>query len=670
MMRRVFAAALALFLAVPANAGRVAVIPPSATYGSSGNADASSRQQVGKWLELLDVMGVQYDVLPQSACPTTQISNGTISFPYGDRAYSAFIHIGWKVGGTNASGYNPDSLWRAGDAVTTRARWSSVPQIFCGPTTTSSVSFAGTAACTTAMNALPVPFSSADAGIATHEFLTNGPEIWHDYSTSSTTQPVLSTNVIYPALPRDNAITSGITRTIVGVKRTNAGYGIWDGLPPIDGITRPTQATADTFILSARYRGPKDVSPIIFVYPNAGNGPNPQVSLMAMALAVADSVSGRQIIGQKPGWTPKKIAVYVSRAFTRGGYSAVGSSHEARGWFCVTDSCDTTFYKGSIDSLASLNIPYTIGVNIDSVSAYPYEKAWWNRLPKRNFTVESWNAVSKPAATDTAGLTWQPDIFGKVRTRTLLPVTGRTIGQACPAGDTSLTCLLTYARRKLIINGLTPLSKAVIGPESDYLPVNFTAKNMPTWDSLGVALLAAGYSHIITNPDAVSAAPVQFSVNGAGTSQPSVTDPGVLDGFRERTIPIYANRYNSGQTRIGTIKNVCARGFVDDPQAANPLISPMLDLQSITHPYANEFLQGVFGNIWYAGDMRYYFHSFRTPTSVYILRAGGLGMWSGKLDVNATRYEWYYLKWMYNQISAINRLAGRSVVTFVGVDEL
>lgn len=670
MMRRAFAVVLAMFLAVPAYAGRVAVIPPYATYGSSGSADASARQQVGKWLELLDVMGVQYDVLPQSACPTTQISNGTISFPSGNRAYSAFIHIGWKVGGTTAPGYNPDSLWRAGDAVTTRARWSSVPQIFCGPSTSVSVDFAGTAACTTAIASLPVPYSSADAGIGTHMFLTNGPEVWHDYSTNSTTYPPLTSGTVYAATPRNNSITTGITRTIVGIKRTNV-YGGWDGnsSPTIDTFTRPTQAQSDTFVLMARYRGPNDAAPNIFVWPHASNGPNPVVSLMAMALAVADSASGRQIIGQRPGWTPRKIGVYISRAFTRGDYRAVGSNHESRGFFCLSDSCDSVFFKSSIDSLATLPIPYTIGVNVDSVANYPYERAWWSRLPNRKFTVESWNAVSKPSTTDTAGVVWQPDIFGKVRTRTLFPATGRSIGARCPAGDTSLTCLLTYARNKLAFNGLTPLSRALLGPESDYLPKNFTAANMPTWDSLGVALLAAGYSHIIANADAASSAPVQFSVNGSGTVQPAVSDPGVLDGFRERSIPIYTNRYNSAQVRVGTIRALCMRGFVDDPQNTTFKLTPMYDLQCITHPYGNEFLQGVFGNIWYSGDMPYYFHSFRTPTSVYVLRAGGLGNYGNSQTTN-TRYEWYFLKWMYNQISAVNKLAGRSVVQFVSVDDL
>lgn len=668
MMRRLVAVLLTLALAVPAWAGRVAVITPSATYGSSGNATSSSKYQIGKWLELLDVMGVQYDVLPQSACPTTQISNGTIVFPSGSRSYSAFIHIGWKVGGTNAAGYNPDSLWRAGDAVTTRARWSSVPQIFCGPTTSVGVDFAGTSACTTGIASLPAAYASVDAGIGTHMFLTNGPEIWHDYSTNSTTYPPATTGTVYAATPRNNAITTGITRTIVGTKRASFD---WTGLSAkIDDITRPTQAQADTFVLMARYRGAGDAAPNIFVWPHASNGPNPVVSLMAMALAVADSASGRQIIGQKPGWAPRKIGVYISRAFTRGSYIELGSNHESRGIFCIADSCDSNYFKYGIDSLAALNIPYTIGVNVDSISAYPYEKAWWNRLPNKKFTVESWNAVSKPAAIDTAGVVWQPDIFGKVRTRSLFPSSGRSIGGTCPAGDTSLTCLLTYARNKLAVNGLTPFSKALLGPESDYLPKNFTATNMPSWDSLGVALLAAGYSHIIANADAVASAPVQFSVNGSGTTQTAVTDPGVLDGFRERTIPIYTNRYNSGQTRVGTIRALAMRGFVDDPQTYTVKLTPMFNLGAITHPYGNEFLQGVFGNVWYAGDMPYYFHSFRTPTSVYVLRAGGLGSY-GSFDLGAgTRYEYYLLKWVYNQVSAINRLAGRSLVTFTSVDEL
>lgn len=672
-MKRVALLLLAALLATPSYAGRVAVIPPNSYYGSSGNADASGRQQIGKWLELLDVMGVQYDVLPQSVCPTNQIARGLISFPAGTRTYSAFIHIGWKIGGTNAPGYNPDSLWRAGDAVSTRARWSTVPQIFCGPTSTSSVDFAGTAACTTAVNGLPSSFFGADVGISTHAFLTNGPEVWHEYSSDNVLAvPPASFGVFYGAMTRNTAITSGITRTIVGISRRTPGA--WTGMAgtTIDDFARPAQTSADTFALMARYRSATEKAPIIFLYPNPGNGTNPSVSLMAMAVAVADSASGGQIIGQKPGWMPRKIAVYVSRAFTRGSYTAVGSNHESRGFFCVADTCDSAFFKASIDSIASLNIPVTIGVNVDSVSAYPYETAWWNRIAKRKYTVESWNgvsAVASNATVDTAGVVYQPDIFGKTRTRVLFPSSGRSVGSSCPDGDTSLTCLLTYARNKLARNGLTPLSRALIGPESDYVPTNFSASSLPTWDSLGVALLAAGYTHVITNADAASSAPISFSQNGSGTTQPAVTNTGVLDGFRERVIPVFSGRVNGGQTRVGTIINVCARGFVDDPQAAAGKSSPMYDLSATTHPYANEFLQGVFGNIWYANDLPYYFHSFRTPTSVYIIRAGGLGSF-GTSAVSKTRYEWYYLKWLYNQVSAINKLAGRTVIRFMSVDEL
>ena len=124
--------------------------------------------------------------------------------------------------------------------------------------------------------------------------------------------------------------------------------------------------------------------------------------------------------------------------------------------------------------------------------------------------------------------------------------------------------------------------------------------------------------------------------------------------------------------RAGTITTVCARGFVDDPQGQvnrhlefNPMLQPNMWL----HNLSSEFTQGLFGGPWYSDDVPFYFHSFRTPLSVWIVRAGGLGL-GGKSTISNTRPEYYYTKWLVNELRAVNRLAGRTVFAFVYVDDL
>lgn len=678
-MRRSLAVLTALLLASPTFAGRVAVVPPyTATNSTVPNSSYAERAQVAKVCEMLDVMGVDYDIIPNGAMRTLYAQTGTVNFEGGlSRNYVAFIHPGWQRGGagTHVAGWKPDSLWLG-------AKWSAVPQLFIAHASSAAQTLAqGTVivSCSTGVASPTAFFTTANtAGNSGTAYLLNGPEVWHEAG---------GDNALYNNTYVRNGINGNGPDYFV---RTIVALNSW---PPVDqyqtytnpdGLTRKTQATADTFQLMARYRTNTDGSasgvPIIFcASPNASAGANAAMGLQAMAIAALDSASraagavaavpydGR-IIGVKAGWQPKKVAVYISRAFARGRPRAAASGQEAKGWYCYADSCDSSFFKASIDSLESLGIPFTVGVNIDSVNTYPAEKAWWARLSKVEYSPESWSGISTNVG-DSLQVTPTrlPDIFGFRRTRTLMP-TGRLPGTACADGDTSLSCILTLARDRLKTLGFPYLSRALLAPNGDYIPLNYSRANMPPLDSLGVALLSAGYDHLVAIATPVQTSDVQFAVSAGGVFAGGQTNAFTLGGY-ERKVPIYTNA--SHTTRVGNLTFAMTRGFMDDPQTDDDgtVVDPMVSLNGHLHPHGNEQMQGVWGKVWYGNDIPYYFHTFRTSTSVYMIRAGGLGH-AGNPTVSATRPEYFHLKWFVNQCKAVNRLAGRTVIQFVQVDDL
>lgn len=702
MKLRAALAAIMLALASPAAAGRVAVIAPNKFSTAGTTSFSAEKQQLGMIIHTLDELGVSYDVLNQQSTPTTQIKNAVINFPGGaSRSYAAFIHVGYNrawvgspAGFNRAAGYDPDSL------MMPTLAWSKVPSIFVGPADYSGVTFdyngapgyPYAAACSTGIQATARwsagGFFADTTGFCATAYLPHSFEVWKDYSSTDGLNTTASP--FAGGLVRVNS-TPGINRTIVGVSRSfPTGLNAQRNTDDFE-YRRSSQAECDSFLLLARYMiGKKDTiidpvslkvtirekpaittNPIIFVYPNAGRGTNPLYSLFAMAVAVADSASGRQIIGQVPGWQPKKIAVYVSRAFSRNGHLLGAGAQNRRGIVPDFTQKDSVFFKASIDSLNSLGIPITVGCNPESISVATglWEKSWWKRLSNVEFSPETWTgAMAGSADSGLAGADSSKvvDAWGKQRWRNLLNPTGN-LGRLCYLdNDTSLSCLLMYARDRLIQQGMTPLSRAICPPDFDHVPAG---GRTISWDSLGTAMISAGFDHLITNPDDQAAVQVNWSVDGSGAAFDATQEYKMVTGFNGDRRLIY--HPNTGGL-VGELV-MCPSRLITDPASATTTMDPLYNIVNPSHSYSNEFFQGFFGNTWYASDKAYYYHTFRSKMSVWTIRAGELGRYPTNPASSATgksRFGYWYTKWMVNQAKAINTLAGRNVINFVYVDEL
>jgi hypothetical protein len=107
---------------------------------------------------------------------------------------------------------------------------------------------------------------------------------------------------------------------------------------------------------------------------------------------------------------------------------------------------------------------------------------------------------------------------------------------------------------------------------------------------------------------------------------------------------------------------------MDDPPGGSPgsAINPMEALDH-SHDPMGEVILGSMGGPWYLQDMPYYYHGFRTPLSVFVAKAGGL---SGGMGLGLGRPDYWEMKSFVNIIRAINRLAGRTIIAIVPVDQL
>lgn len=662
-MRRL-ALALLLF-AAPASADRAAIILPGSYYGST----QAGIDQLQRTIDACELLGISYDLLPQSATPTLQIIGGSINFAgQASRPYGVFIHVSWTStcggGGVFAPGYNPDSLWKT-------ATWASRPQIFIAPTTTSGVAFSNCGTCSTGVINPPTTFGLSDRGLSSGAYMVGRPYRWREPGS------------YYGNMVRTPAKPGGVMRTLLGLTTSppclsGACGDTYANYTNLDGYGNITQTNADTGLIIMRYGASGNIAnkpasvPNILVWPNAGGQNNPSTFLIWAALAAADSAlyatTGGRIIGQTPGWEPRRIGFYISRAFTRADTGKDGRPHDRMSFSCI-DVCDSAFFKASLDSINALGIPVTVGVNVDSIASYPYEVAWWKRIRKAEFSVESWNGPTTnggPTAQDTAGRANAADIFGYRRSRQLQPIGGRAVCAPCIPGDSTLTCLLTYARDRLEAYSL-PTSNAIMAPHIDFVPSNYNRGNVPTLDSLGGALLAAKYDHIVVSPNHDNFRNNSFALSGSGVTQPVVTNPMWITS-REGKLDVYSGAGHG--TRYGTLTVAGTRGYADDPQGDGQP-SGIWFLHGSSHPWHNEFLQGALSRRWYGithPSTAWYVHTFRTPLSVFTIRTGGLMYDYNR--TNATRPDYWNLKHIVQMVRVINELNGRVNIDIVHVDDL
>ena len=691
-MRRILVGALALALyAQPAFAVRGLLVTPQGI---------PTTQAVNAWthahgviIGVLDKLGCDYDVVPQNVLAQTTtgpaenlnqncmrtglvrygVGTGSFTRQYGYIIHEAFVN-GAAVSGANladrTAGYNPDSL----TLIKATTGWPTIPNLFIGNYSTSGGSlFSSSAACSTGVTGTLTAFA---ANVQTYSIRDVEHNLtWRSVSHAYTNAGANGLTIL--------AGTPGITRArlIIGASCSGRALDAADGgmlgsCPDPDSMSAPasTYATplADTAIMWTRETGFAGKAPLIWglpLYMSNGGQQTPAIE-WAMMIAIADSFTNRKIIGVKPGWSPFKIGFAISGAFTHSQpANGVSNSWDAHGYQLSTVN-DSTQMKQGIVLFDALNVPVLVSVNIDSVGDFVNEKSWWAGLHLATFTPESRIGTAGTGATpnysahsfNTSRFA-SPDVFGYRRARSLISDDRYNYGTPCDTalygvtngrgvGDTCLSCILEYTRLRLdsIPEFRGRGSHTMLAPWGDYMPSNFNRGAMTNPDTLVAAFLRAGYTSALQHIMSIESNPGAAWGRGAsGDVTPAATAPWEF----------------SSRVRVQRV-----RGFGDFHWNSFRFIDEDNSTLATVHDISNEFLTGVFTPLWYNADIPYWYHSFKTPLNVFVLRAGDLGARSTASTTNVSRVGYYMSKWIVNSVRSLNAFDGRTVGQFVSTDDL
>lgn len=686
-MKRVIAAALAALVLAssPAEAGRLLIIRNA--IQESGATDTAYGNYLNSVTAACDALGIEYDVVAQQAVSAhfnsnhlnqSAIRTGKVytanapSSPWVQ--YDAIVHMGFSSTTTGSAvnssrnrigGYNPDTL-------TTHAGWPSVPSIFLGTVRMFAGSlYSNTASCTTGVS------GSLGAGFANNSAAAlYAPGYDETFRHGSFGDGVSKSGVFYRGtgagqmIVRVNASHVSRrfkTRLALGMSGRGNVYNdtlsTWaDSLGP-----RGTQATADTAVVwtierdrnftvyrDRKFQTVPDTGMLIFAPAayNANGGSAYATSIIAMTLAIADSVTGGKLIGSRSSWSPKKVAVVVSRAFTRARNTGLSSEYVAHGLASLSDS---TYLKQGIDSLGSLRVPVTVMVDPDSVLDKPYEKAWWNRLPIVRYGYEPVTNIhaSTPGPLVLASATKSPDPFGYVRSRVLAD-SASLYNDSCSPTDTTMFCLLKRARQRLVaipeFSG--KVGRFVMAPYSDYFPSNFTRAIPVREDSLALVLQKAGFSAAGIDP--MRHFGLRTTTNSAGGPFQISSISGAPNGWGSNQRSVYP--VGSGSEKF----NWLAYRGIDEDNAAHSYN---------VHDMSLEFIAGFWQQPWFT-DFPAWNHEFRTNFSLIVIRPGDLATVTNAARPQIARPGYYKAKWAVNQLKLINKFAGRPVINFVYPEDI
>lgn len=653
-----------MLLASTASADRLAIVKPY-TLASYGSLTGSEYGYAERDLRAAaDLLGMDYDVLPQNVLHGNTAAQGqdldlglgagSIVIGGVTKNYGASVHFWWGGAFTKAWGYNPDTLTRV-------AAWPSKSQLFIGPPAAlGSTQWSTSSTCSTGIGASSVglPFGNGEGsdggksnGRASSVYLAGNQLMWKNW------------NCLYPLGLSTTASWPGITRGIIGIK-TVLATATYNTCNACDGGTRSDPPDSVTMWYRQRTTGTGAPygSRLIFAWPAAQGSNNMAIMQYVMALAALDSASGGRLIGQVPGWTPKKLAIYVDKYLFRSNYTATGNDDNHGLYFP-----DSTSYWAHTDSLDALGVPYTLAFQADrdTIARYPYDLVRLRRLVNARFTPE----IHRGAYAAQGGSTRyaQRDVFGANLTR---PLYNSPPPYAPANGDTSVYAGLVFARA--LADSLFPgrVSRAIYPPGGDWVPKQYTSRaNLPDKNELAKAIWYAGFRTLLIDPDRPDLNPnMSFATATGGTFVSGATDPEGLFAA-ERRIKVYSDSTytlsggfggasQGQQSPVGSVFFAAVRSMRAESAALN---------LNITHNYSEEFLWGALTGNWYRTDIAFYYHYFHTPLSVLMMSSGYMG---GDGTGSNQAAGWWQIKWTVNQIKAVNKLAGRTVIRIVDAGEL
>lgn len=208
-----------------------------------------------------------------------------------------------------------------------------------------------------------------------------------------------------------------------------------------------------------------------------GYPPPAEVSydMLVAGLARIDSLTGGEVFSR--GKLPLRIAITIDDAFSYRRRRGPGGILRA----------DSATFSATMDSLNSLGIPVTFGVNYDSMAAYPEWRRWLLKVNKARFAPQSRLGIR-----DSTGIVLgnsSPNQFydplGKLRKRAL-------VGPGNMADTTYLSALqLGMCKVDSAFPGR--LSRSLLPADDDYVPANISGRAGAHYDdSLMYAISRAG----------------------------------------------------------------------------------------------------------------------------------------------------------------------------------
>lgn len=387
--------------------------------------------------------------------------------------------------------------------------------------------------------------------------------------------------------------------------------------------------------------------------------------MILAGLARLDSLTGGRVFdGLK---IPVKVAITID-----GGFAHNARRHPVG--FLVSDS---TTLKATIDSLAALNIPAALGVNLDSVATYPNEKGWWDNWTKLRYTPQMWNGVSDTTVANGVPSFLRPvDVWGRYRNRAALGDTTTHSG-----ADSSIYKLLRGALYKAdSIFGASKVSRFALAPDDDWSPKGLHGSRLsPPMDSVFLAARLAGFKGLRINVQNLDGDPGYLRTNPKGY----VREQGRYLDSRKQPFNLLGH---SGFPIAGAVTTMAT--FQDSAQGSAPdsnyipLINTNIrrawmqittdeDRDWDVFPYDFTFNSPSpsFGQRPYVGV------DFHSHDVLYPIRRGAIlrfcvNDFSGNPNGPPARMGWWVIKSLKNQFDVINSLAGRTIIEFAYPEDI
>lgn len=360
---------------------------------------------------------------------------------------------------------------------------------------------------------------------------------------------------------------------------------------------------------------------------------------------------------------PYKVALTIDGAY----------SYNARRATPGILKADSATFSASMDSLATLGIPVTFGVNLDSVAANAEWKRWLAKVPKARFSPQNWTGVRDSAGiSGAASFTHPVDIMGRNRKRI-------AFGDSSAAGkDTSLWALLRGGRFKCDSIWPGKASRFLMAPLDDWSPRGMNSSNVgPGIDSLVFAIARAGFDGVRANSGDPDHDANYLFANPRGW----VNQQRWLTGTRNAKLKLLTypgHGISGGEWQLSRSDSVA-------PFDSSTTTSHSMIIQEICRAWlgATQYADRNHDQFPHDPVGPYSFETSRVYNGVYynekdmvwpthykgnIIRMG-CDDFSGRPDLPARR-GWWVIKSLANQFKAINRIAGRTIIEFAYPEEV